>query len=455
MLSMVGLVGGLLLLMYLALRGVSLFIAAPVCALIVALMGDVTIFATEGSDSFIRGYMNGFAGFLEAWFFMFLLGSIFGKLMGASGAADSLANWVMGKLGSQHAVLAVVLACALLTYGGVSLFVVAFAVYPMANSLFRDANIPHRLIPATLAFGSVTFTMTSAGSPEIQNWIPIKYLGTTPFAAWEVSLVVAIFMFVTGMFWLKHMVRKAAENNEGFYSTRENFEDTSENDIHYETELEAGLEKSDVDTSHLPHPITGFIPLLVVLSVSFLTHQHFSQDALIIALLSGCATIGITNFRYFKNAIDTLTEGTSSALIAIGNTSAVVGFGAVAKLSPAFATVVAALTGMESGALLGAGLAITVIAGLTGSASGGQTIALPELAPHYINAGIDPEHLHRITAISSGALDTLPHNGYVVTTIRAICKETHQSAYSSMAALTLVIPLLGLLLAIGLIELGM
>ncbi len=455
MLSMIGLIGGLCLLMYLALRGVSLFIAAPLCALLVALLGDITIFATEGSDNFIRGYMDGFAGFLQAWFFMFLLGSMFGKLMGGSGAADSLANWVMGKLGSQHAVFAVVLACALLTYGGVSLFVVAFAVYPMANSLFRDADIPHRLIPATLAFGSVTFTMTSAGSPEIQNWIPIKYLGTTPLAAWEVSLVVAIFMFTTGMLWLNHMVKKAAENGEGFFSTRENFEDSSVENSNYEAELEANLDKSDVDTSHLPHPITGFIPLLVVLSVSVLTHDEFKQDALIIALLSGCITIGVTNYRYLKDAIATLTEGTSSALIAIGNTSAVVGFGSVAKLSPAFAEIVSGLTSMESGALLGAGLAITVIAGLTGSASGGQTIALPELAPHYLEAGVDPEHIHRITAISSGAMDTLPHNGYVVTTIRAICKETHQSAYPSMAALTVVIPMLGLFLAIGLIELGM
>lgn len=455
MLSMIGLIGGLLLLMYLALRGISLFIAAPVCALLVALLGGVTIFATEGSDSFIRGYMNGFAGFLQAWFFMFLLGSIFGKLMGSSGAADSLANWVMGKLGPKHAVLSVVLACALLTYGGVSLFVVAFAVYPMANSLFRDADIPHRLIPATLAFGSVTFTMTSAGSPEIQNWIPIKYLGTTPFAAWEVSLVVAIFMFTTGILWLNFMVKKAASNNEGFYSTRDSFEDNSEHDAKKEILSGARLERNDVDLDNLPHPITGFLPLLVVLSVSFLTHDQFKQDALIIALLSGCIAIAITNFKFLRNAVSTLTDGTYSALLAIGNTSAVVGFGTVAKLSPAFASIVGGLTSMESGALLGAGLAITIIAGLTGSASGGQTIALPELAPHYLDAGMDSEHLHRITAISSGAMDTLPHNGYVVTTIRAICKETHQSAYPSMAALTVVVPLAGMFLAIALIEMGL
>ncbi len=438
MLSMVGLTCGLGLLIYLSMRGVNLFICAPVCALIVTLSGDITVFATVGSDSFIRGYMTGFAAFLESWFFMFLLGSIFGKLMEGSGAADSLANFVVKKFGRKHAVFSVVLACALLTYGGVSLFIVAFSVYPMAMSLFRDANIPHRLIPATLGFGSVTFTMTSAGSPEIQNWIPIKYLGTTPFAAWEVSLVVAIFMAVTGMLWLRYMVRRADANSEGYGR-----KDSSASVLTAE------------DIARLPHPVTGFLPLIVVLGTAYLTHEQLKEDALVVALLSGCFVIGITNFRYLKDASATLTDGTYSALLAIGNTSAVVGFGYVAKLSPAFISVVDAMTSMEGSALLGAGLAITTVAGLTGSASGGQTIALPELAPHYLEAGVDPEHLHRITAIASGALDTLPHNGYVVTTIRVICKETHKASYGSMAALTVVIPMLGLLLALALISLGM
>lgn len=438
MLSMIGLVGGLGLLIYLSMRGVNLFICAPVCALIVTLSGEVTVFDTVGSDSFIRGYMNGFAAFLESWFFMFFLGSIFGKLMEGSGAADALANFVVTKFGRKHAVFSVVLACALLTYGGVSLFIVAFSVYPMAMSLFRDANIPHRLIPATLGFGSVTFTMTSAGSPEIQNWIPIKYLGTTPFAAWEVSAVVAVFMAVTGLFWLRYMVKRAEERGEGFGERKSMVKTLTEEEI-----------------ARLPHPVTGFLPLLVVLCAAYLTHEQLKQEALVVALLSGCLVIAVTNFRYIKDTSALLTEGTYSALLAIGNTSAVVGFGYVAKLSPAFISVVDYMTNMEGSALIGAGLAITAVAGLTGSASGGQTIALPELAPHYLDAGVDPEHLHRITAIASGALDTLPHNGYVVTTIRVICKETHKASYLAMAGLTVVIPMLGLILAISLIGLGL
>lgn len=183
MISIIGLIGGLALLIVLTMRGVNLFIGAPLCAVLVALSSGVPLLSGDGD--FVSVYMDGFAGFVAAWFFMFLLGSLFGKFMEDTGAADSLARWIIDRLGRRNAVLAVVLACAVLTYGGVSVFVVAFSVYPMALSLFRDANLPRRFIPAALAFGSITFTMTSAGSPEIQNWIPIKYLGTSPYAAWE------------------------------------------------------------------------------------------------------------------------------------------------------------------------------------------------------------------------------------------------------------------------------
>ncbi|RXF05147.1 SLC13 family permease [Pseudoalteromonas sp. PS5] len=430
MLSMLGLAGGLGLLIWLTLRGVNLFIAAPLCALLVALTSGVALFPSDVvQSSFITLYMDGFAGFLSAWFFMFLLGSLFGKFMEDSGAADSVARYIVNKLGMKHAVLAVVIACAVLTYGGVSVFIVAFSVYPMALSLFKDANLPRRFIPATLAFGSVTFTMTSAGSPEIQNWIPIKYLGTSPYAAWEVSLVVAIFMAITGYWWLKKMITKAVANGEHF---------------------EARDDDPEIHDRHYPHPVTGVLPLIVVLILSFALHDALQQSALIVALLGGVLSIIAINFKHFHNMGNAINLGTTGALVAIGNTSAVVGFGAVAKNTEAFQLAVEMMTHIPGNELLGAAVAVSVIAGLTGSASGGQAIALPLVAPHYIDAGVNPEQLHRVVAISSGALDTLPHNGYVVTTIRAICKETHQRAYWSMAALTAVVPLVGVALALTL-----
>ncbi len=435
--SLLGMLLGLGLLIVLTLRGASLFIATPLCALVVALTSGLPLLpplAAEGQTDLISGYMGGFTRFIRDFFFIFLLGAVFGKLMEASGAADSVAQWITRKLGVGHAALAVVLACAALTYGGVSLFVVAFSVYPMAVALFRQADLPRRFIPAALGFGSVTFTMTSAGSPEIQNWIPMQYLGTTPMAAWQASLIVALAMAVSGHFWLSWMLKRAV-------AAGERFEGRDQDPV----PREAGL----------PHPLLAAVPLVAVLVVSNWLQQDLGKSALILAMLAGCLAAAALMFRTLKQPGEALSEGGLGALIAIGNTAAVVGFGDVAKLAPAFTMAVDWVTHLPGGGLIAAALAVAVIAALTGSASGGQVIALPILAPIFLAQGVNPEQLHRAVAISSGSLDSLPHNGYVVTTIRAICGETHARAYWAMGALTVIVPLAGLALLFVLFALGL
>ncbi|PKL96039.1 MAG: citrate transporter, partial [Gammaproteobacteria bacterium HGW-Gammaproteobacteria-8] len=280
MLSLIGLLGALALLIVVTMRGMSLFVATPLCALIVALTAGLPLLpALAGPDgmNLIDQYMAGFTGFIASWFFIFLLGSLFGKLMESSGGADSVSHWIITRLGTKRAALAVVLACAVLTYGGVSLFVVAFSVYPMALALFREANLPRRFIPATLAFGSVTFTMTSAGSPEIQNWIPIQYLGTSPLAAWEASLIVAIIMAVGGYFWLQWMLERAVLRGE-----------------HFDERINDPVS----GRGQLPHPALALLPLLLVLGISFSTHDALGTSALIIALLAGSIGAALINLRH-------------------------------------------------------------------------------------------------------------------------------------------------------------
>jgi H+/gluconate symporter-like permease len=325
----------------------------------------------------------------------------------------------------------VVLACAVLTYGGVSLFVVAFSVYPMALSLFREADVPRRFVPAALAFGSVTFTMTSAGSPEIQNWIPTKFLGTTPYAAWEASLVVALFMAGAGYAWLGWMVRRA-------FARGERYEARSDDPVS--------------EARELPAVWRGLVPLLAVLAVSFVWHDSLKESALIVALGTGVLCGILLNWRFVDGRLGAAAAaGSLGALIAIANTAAVVGFGGVAKLTAGFQDAVQFMTSLPGDPLVGAAVAVSVIAGLAGSASGGQSIALPLVAPHYIDQGVDPEALHRVVAIASGGLDSLPHNGYVVTTIRAICRESFAAAYPAVGALTVLVPVLGTALAVVLL----
>ena len=445
MLSAIGLVGGLALLIWMTVRGVNILIAGPVAAAIVAVTSGIAWLpplAVEGAPDFATAYMDGFVSFFKSWFFMFLLGAIFGEIMGASGAAASVAHWVIGKIGIKHAVLAVVAACAILTYGGVSVFIVAFSVYSLAVHLFREANLPRRFIPAALAFGSVTFTMTSAGSPEIPNLIPMEFLGTTAYAGWEVSIVIALFMAISGHFWLNWMVKRAVARGETFVG-RETDDDNT-------------------DFSNLPAPILCLLPLAAVLGIflifqypqdmgplsAILPQNSLDKWALVAALGSGAIVALMVGYQKLKAMPEAFSRGATSAVVAITNTCAVVGFGAVAKLSPAFQEALVMVQNIPGSPLIGAAIAVTVIAGLTGSASGGQSIALPLIAPHYIDVGAQPDELHRVVAISSGALDSLPHNGYVVTTIRAVCGETHKDAYGAVGALTVVIPVIGTIMAV-------
>ncbi|WP_239804785.1 GntP family permease [Croceicoccus hydrothermalis] len=437
MLSWIGLIGGLALLIWMTVRGIDILIAGPVAAFVVAVTAGLPLLPPlagslpggGAAPDFASSYMAGFASFLADWFFMFLLGAIFGEVMAASGAATSVARAITRRLGSRYALAATVLACAVLTYGGVSVFIVAFAVYGLAVELFREADLPRRFIPGALAFGSVTFTMTSAGSPEIQNLIPMPFLGTDAYAGWQVSIVVAAFMAALGYAWIARMVRHAVAGGERFAARA--------------TDADFA-----VDT-RLPSPLLAMLPLVGVLGM-FLSTQDLGKWALVAALLTGVALACMVGWAQRGQFPAVFSRGATGAVVAITNTCAVVGFGSVAKLSPAFADALAAVQDIPGSPLIGAAVAVTVIAGLTGSASGGQTIALPLIAPHYLDAGADPAELHRTVAIASGALDSLPHNGYVVTTIRAVCGETHASAYTAVGATTVVVPVLGTILALAL-----
>jgi H+/gluconate symporter-like permease len=302
----------------------------------------------------------------------------------------------------------------------------------MALSLFRAADLPRRFVPGAIAFGSVTFTMTSAGSPEIQNWIPVQHLGTSPWAGWEVSLAAAAAMILLGSLWLRRMIRRAIARGERF---------------------EPREDDPRVNERALPHPATSLIPLAAVLGISFALHHALRESALIVALAGGILASLAIHRRHFAGLREPVASGALGALIAIANTAAVVGFGGVARLAPAFQQAVDFITHLPGPPLVGAAIAVTVIAGLTGSASGGQVIALPILAPHYLALGVSPDALHRVVALSSGALDSLPHNGYVVTTVRAICRESYRDAYPAVGALTVIVPALGTALAVLLFSL--
>ncbi len=442
--------------MYLAYRGISVLILAPILALLAVLMSG------EGNQllgTYTQVFMTGLGGYVVKYFPLFLLGAIFGKLMDDSGSARAIAHALVKKLGDTRAILAIALSCALLTYGGVSLFVVGFAVFPIAAALFREADVPKRLIPGAIAIGSLGFTMTALpGTPAIQNAIPMPFFGTDAFAAPGLGIIGGMVMFGCGWGWMEFRARKARLANEGYGH-------------HGDTE-QAGF-----DLGKLPPLWVAMLPILVVvignyvfskavfpaLNNSYLKEAKFGHIELsavlgiwsiISALLLACLAIIVMNWRRWDNLKNTLNKGTMGSLLPIFNTASEVGYGSVIASLSAFAVLREMMLHMSPGnILISEAVVVNVLAGITGSASGGMSIALNTLGDTYLHlanqAGISPELLHRVAAMASGGLDSLPHNGAVITLL-TICGLTHRQSYLDVFMVTIPAALAGLAVVIAL-----
>ena len=432
---MIGIIIGLALLMYLAYRGMSIIWIAPICAGIVALTGGLNLI-----EAYREAYMGGFVGFTKSWFPVFMLGAIFGKIMDDSGAARAVAHWITAKIGTKRAIFAVVMGCAVLTYGGVSLFVVVFAMYPLALALFREANLSRKLIPGSIALGSFTFTMTAIpGTPQIQNLIPMQYYGTTPTAAPIMGLAGALVMLGVGMVWMTYAERKLTAAGEGFTEPSEKL--------------------AEIDVTGLPSPVLSALPLVAVIVILNVVPMIIDRDVdIIIALIAGILLAIALNYNRLTEKVKTINAGASGSVLAIINTSAAVGFGAVVRAVPGFETLTDLVMGIPGNPLVSQAVSVNILAGATGSASGGMGIALAALGERYMEiavaTGISPEAFHRVASLSSGGLDTLPHNGAVLTLL-AVTAMTHKDSYKDIFMVGTAIPILAVIVAIILASIGL
>jgi H+/gluconate symporter-like permease len=465
-----GLIGILLalgLLIWLAYRGWSILLLAPLCAMIAALLAGEPLLA-----SWTLTFMRNAADFVAHFFPIFLLGALFGKLMEASGSVESISNYLTKRLGAQRAILAIVLAGALVTYGGVSLFVAFFVLAPMGHALFKAADIPHRLMPAAIALGTSTFTMSAMpGTPAIQNAIPMPFFGTTPFAAPGLGIIASAIMLGFGLWWLTRAEKAARLAGEGYRYTGIAGEagSVAEEDVIRERattarEFDPEEIRRGGHASALPPFYLAALPLAVVVLVnltmsfvvlpsfdaSFLAEDRWGATSLsavggvwsvIVALGSAIVVAIILNFRRVPNIRATMDAGANASVLPILNVASLVGFGAVVAALPAFEAVKEWVLGIEGGPLVSLAIATNILAALTGSASGGLTIALEALGPAYMKLaaqiGLDPGLMHRVAVIGAGTLDSLPHNGAVVTLL-AVCGSSHKDSYLDIVMTAIV-----------------
>jgi H+/gluconate symporter-like permease len=461
------------LLMFLAFRGVTLLLLAPGMALLAALLtGGLPLLA-----AYTQIFMTNTGEFIIAFFPLFMLGAIFGKLMDDSGSAQAIAQAVIAWLGPARAIVAVVLCCGLLTYGGVSLFVVAFAIFPVAAALFRDADIPKRLIPGTLALGSFTFTMSALpGTPAIQNAIPMPFFGTTAFAAPGLGVITGLVMFLLGSAWLNRRAAQAKAAGEGYGAHADSL--PARDLVMRERAQGEGFDINELaepvaEAGQLPAFALALAPVVVVvvsnfafvelvvprLDTSYLAEPRFGATtiqsvrgvwAIIVALFLAILLLIAGNWRRLTDLRASLDRGADAAVLPIFNTASLVGFGAVIAALPAFELIREGVLSISLAA------AVNVLAAMTGSASGGMSIALDALGPTYValagETGVSLEAMHRVTAVASGALDTLPHNGAVIT-ILGICRLGHREAYTDIFVVGIVAPMIALVALVTLASL--
>ena len=430
---MLGILLGLICLAFLTYKGMSILWVAPVSALVVAAFGGMNLL-----DAFTGDFMKAFGGYATSWFPMFMLGAIFGKVMEVTGAAESIAHFLAKKIGYKRAIIAVVVICGVLTYGGVSLFVVVFVMYPMGLALFREANLPRRMLPGSIALGAFAFTMTAfPGTPQLTNVIPATYFGTGPMSAPVIGIICGILMFILGILWLQYRTKKLQAAGEVFDEP--------------EGETTAGVSNPE----DLPKWYLAIIPPLLII-ILFNAVKLNIVVALLVGVLAGII-IFIRRLKTFGNVIKTLNDGASGSMLAILNTAAGVGFGGVIKAVPGFEQLKTLVTGIDASPLISEAIAINVLAGATGSSSGGVSIVLEALGPQFIElakqSGIALEVFSRVASISAGGLDTLPQCGAVLTVL-AVTKLTHKDSYIDIFMCCTVIPISATILAIILGTLG-
>ncbi|MGC7404348.1 GntP family permease [Pandoraea pneumonica] len=472
--ELAGILIGLVLLVWLAYRGWSVLLLAPAAAMLAAALSGEPILA-----HWTQTFMQNAARFVAQFFPLFLLGALFGKLMEDSGAVRAIAAFLTDKLGARRAMLAVVLGGALVTYGGVSLFVAFFVLAPMAHALFREANIPVRLMPAAIALGTSTFTMSAMpGTPAIQNAIPMPFFGTTPFAAPGLGLMASAIMLAVGLWWLTWRESQARRAGHG-YADNEVWDKRADPTVVRErASVAREFDPAEIEQGHrsdaLPGILTAALPLVVViagnfvmnvlvfprLDASFLSAPRWGGITLqsvagvwgvCVALASAILVLIVLQWRRLPALRKTMDAGANASVLPIMCTASLVGYGGVIAALPGFELVRDWVLSIDGGPLVSLALSANLLAAITGSASGGLTIALDALGPAYVSLaaqhGIDPALMHRVAVMASGTLDSLPHNGAVVTLL-AVCGSTHRESYLDIVMTSIVSALIALVAVI-------
>ena len=424
-LSLIGILLGLVVLIGLAYKNWPILIVAPIAVVVVAVFSGVNPFTTLTST-----YMEKFVVFAKNYFLILFFGAVFGKLMGECGAARTIAikvSKLVRKFPGKEkpmAVISLILICAILTYGGVSSFVVVFTLVAIAKDLFQELDIPWHMYTCSVA-GSGLWTMTMLpGTPSVQNQVPITYLGTTAMAAPALSMfavAVSAVMVFGYVFWMCARCTRRGEH----------FEPSG-------TEILKVQLGEDLSSDHLPNLFLCLLPCIILFVV-----MNFLNQGAVVGLIAGCVSCIVIFHKKFNivKLKSCIGAGGTNATSAVMAACAASGFGGVVATVSGYTMVLNSLASIPGPEIFQLIVAVNVAAGITGSASSGLNIAFASLTDRFLASGLNPEIIHRMACISSGGLDTLPHCSTVVNTLN-VTKLTYAQGYKHYGVMTVIIPLI-------------
>ena len=433
--SLIGIIVGLIVIVYCAFKSVPILILAPCTAMIVAL------FSATNPFTFLTGpYAEGVANFAQKQFCLFLTSAVFGKIMGDSGAARIIGYKIAGLADKYEdpfkkkfiGVMSMVALGAILTYGGVTSYVLWFTSVVIAKEIYEKLDIPWNLY-ICIVLGSTQFTMTMApGSPSIQNNVPTSYLGTTAMAAPVLGTIASIIAVALGTIYIAWAVKSEVKKGRGFYPDG--------------TEMAKTCPKFE-ETPDMPL-IICLIPSLVLLVVL----NVFKQPA-VTAVFCGIVVSMLLFRKNLKNPMKTLGDGAGNAVNSLMNVCVITGFGTAVASTAGYSLVMGSLDKIPGPPVFKIIIAVNVAAGITGSATSGLGIALGQLSDYFLSLGLSPQIIHRMACVSAGGLDSLPHNSGIYNSF-AVSKLNHKMAYKHYFWLTVVITLIVAFICAGLVQLG-
>ncbi len=410
-------------------------------ALTSTLLASLVVILTNGMgiwQGFSEFYMNGYVGAYAGYFLLLCSSSMYANFMNESGSATSIGYQFIDWFGRGKVLLICYAITVVLTYGGVSLFVVIYALAPIAYTLFKEADLPRHLIVAATTAGSATITMTSLpGTPALTNVIPTEFLGTTLTAAPIFGIIASIAFIAMTLIYFNYTEKKARADNEHWVSPE-------------------GLDIANEiqDRSMLPSSVKAFLPIIVLLTI-ILAGSRFGLNSTMLAtgaMLAGTVVVFVLNLDKFKGKSikKIISSGLEGGIGAIGGFAGVVAFGAVVSKSQAFASIVEWVLSLQMNPYSQGVFATMVVSAITGSSSGGLRIMFSAFTDSFLASGVNLDLLHRLVSISAGALDTLPHSPGIFLTL-AVLGLTHKDAYKHIFVTSVVIPSIITLASLGIL----